>query len=932
MSAPFDPSKFNLDITASSQDTQTDPLISWKQENWEVKQEEIISEDILSEISSDIPDKPALSGNILDEIEIIPEVKNSTEKKQDDIKQIIDINISSLEDIILYLQDKKYDFVTLEPEEIQIKITFRQDNVEREIKYIKFPVYTNILFKTKQITKLMLEDTGSSQEWKWTIKIWSDSFELISKIATGQNGEKIFLKSKKIIVSNTKKQTEKTPIWKILGFLGAILFIALILFGVFIGFIVFNASDVQDVAFFRSLGINLNEINIFIETMVNIVFSILLFIVTVALSFSLFKFLTTKKQYKRKKVVYWILSWFLLLIMIWTGTAWMSIYGKIQSLPNWLEKERGNLQIFDNTLLISDDFSDSDAYLENIENLIAPITLKFDLSNFENDRSNQIYNIKKYIWDFGDERVETFSPEIIQSFNNIWNYETIITVEWENSQWEPITQIISNTATISISHKIEIVEDMTTNGGKRLQFDAQNLENLWEVAWYIYEPSTKTNPNPSYAAWTRVADGYQFIPRKIFFDEAYIGLAIISGNKTDETLDKIIRINSKGVSEIAGKISFKQSLENELQFDFFVEEPSTGFANGFIESYQWSIEDKTYNTAGDMNEGLNSPSITHQFTNFWDQLIQVTLTDSTGQSETISKNITIQKQLDLKSFMNITNNGAEIENLKYEKNTHEYFIDNLGIPTVLKFDARYVRAENSLYALSSIEWDIWDDGDKDADTKTFEYLIPTEWNHTIAANYIFKHRRDDTDVISIKEYVYIQWVKKEAILDIKLEYPSNYVPVNVRFDASASFIKNDDIIKFEYDYGDGIVEERDAINPGHRYTKAWDYIIKLTVTGKSWKKYSTEKSLILLPIPQEVKITSSMKQSQTWQGIDFSSAESSGQIIEYFWDFWDGNISTDANPTHSFTKPGIYEVTLKAEFINSNSIQDLIEIEIIDTK
>jgi hypothetical protein len=97
----------------------------------------------------------------------------------------------------------------------------------------------------------------------------------------------------------------------------------------------------------------------------------------------------------------------------------MSIYGKIQSLPNWLEKERGNLQIFDNTLLISDDFSDSDAYLENIENLVAPITLKFDLSNFENDRSNQIYNIKKYIWDFGDERVETFSPEIIQSFNNI---------------------------------------------------------------------------------------------------------------------------------------------------------------------------------------------------------------------------------------------------------------------------------------------------------------------------------------------------------------------------------------------------------------------------------------------------------------------------------------------------------------------------------
>jgi len=87
----------------------------------------------------------------------------------------------------------------------------------------------------------------------------------------------------------------------------------------------------------------------------------------------------------------------------------MSIYAKVQSLPNWLEKERGNLQIFDNTLLIGDQFSESDAYLENIENLIAPITLKFDLSNFENDRSNQIYNIRKYIWEFGDTSRNIFS-------------------------------------------------------------------------------------------------------------------------------------------------------------------------------------------------------------------------------------------------------------------------------------------------------------------------------------------------------------------------------------------------------------------------------------------------------------------------------------------------------------------------------------------
>jgi len=47
-----------------------------------------------------------------------------------------------------------------------------------------------------------------------------------------------------------------------------------------------------------------------------------------------------------------------------------------------------------------------------------------------------------------------------------------------------------------------------------------------------------------------------------------------------------------------------------------VQSPSTGFANGFIESYQWRIEDKTYSTDGDVSEDKNSPSITHEFSSF----------------------------------------------------------------------------------------------------------------------------------------------------------------------------------------------------------------------------------------------------------------------------------------------------------------------------
>jgi PKD repeat protein len=196
--------------------------------------------------------------------------------------------------------------------------------------------------------------------------------------------------------------------------------------------------------------------------------------------------------------------------------------------------------------------------------------------------------------------------------------------------------------------------------------------------------------------------------------------------------------------------------------------------------------------------------------------------------------------------------------------------------------------------------------------------------------YSFQHIKNADDIITLKEFISVLWVKKEAILDLKLEYDTNYAPVVVRFDASKSFIKNDDIIKFIYDYGNWVVEERDSINPWHRYKEAGDYTIKLTVVGKTGKSYSIEKKLILLPAAQEISISPSLKRAPIFQWIDFSSAESAGQIVEYFWDFWDGNISTMANPTHSYKKPWVYEVKLRADFANSNIKEDIVEIEIYE--
>jgi predicted PurR-regulated permease PerM len=104
--------------------------------------------------------------------------------------------------------------------------------------------------------------------------------------------------------------------------------------------------------------------------MVNIIFSILLFIASGALSFALFKFFLTKKTLKRKKVTYGLVSAMLLIVTFVVGISWMTIDQRIKALPNWQEKIYGNLKIFDNDLLISEDFQESQAILTQTQDLI----------------------------------------------------------------------------------------------------------------------------------------------------------------------------------------------------------------------------------------------------------------------------------------------------------------------------------------------------------------------------------------------------------------------------------------------------------------------------------------------------------------------------------------------------------------------------------
>ncbi len=98
-------------------------------------------------------------------------------------------------------------------------------------------------------------------------------------------------------------------------------------------------------------------------------------------------------------------------------------------------------------------------------------------------------------------------------------------------------------------------------------------------------------------------------------------------------------------------------------------------------------------------------------------------------------------------------------------------------------------------------------------------------------------------------------------------------------------------------------------NPSHSYSQIGNYTINLTITD-------CDQETMNMSLPISIRIIkadfnpnkNSAKPNETIYFNDTSQGKYS--LTEYTWNFGDGNYSTAQNPTHIYTTPGVYNVTL----------------------
>jgi len=169
---------------------------------------------------------------------------------------------------------------------------------------------------------------------------------------------------------------------------------------------------------------------------------------------------------------------------------------------------------------------------------------------------------------------------------------------------------------------------------------------------------------------------------------------------------------------------------------------------------------------------------------------------------------------------------------------------------------------------------------------------------------------------SIADEVFVRVVENLPPLAVVSAAPlSGYAPLTVQFDGRNSSDPEGGSLSYAWQFGfDDAVS--DLPSPVFTYTVPGTYTVVLTVQDDFG---NTAESMVDVVVtagnepPSLAPYTTTPAQGPVPLPVSFvaNASDPNGDSLSYFWDFGDGNNSSEENPTHVFHNPGSYTVTVE---------------------
>ena len=161
-------------------------------------------------------------------------------------------------------------------------------------------------------------------------------------------------------------------------------------------------------------------------------------------------------------------------------------------------------------------------------------------------------------------------------------------------------------------------------------------------------------------------------------------------------------------------------------------------------------------------------------------------------------------------------------------------------------------------------------------------------------------------------------------------FTSTVTNLKVDFDASGSTDTDGNVVKYEWDFGDGspVVE---GIAPTHTYATAGTRNVTLTVTDDRQGTHSVTQP-VTATLPPNVLPTAAFTSSHTNLTANFDasgSVDTDGTIVSYAWDFGDGTQGSGVTATRTYLTAGTK--TVKLTVIDDRGGQSVVEHDVTVT-
>jgi len=161
----------------------------------------------------------------------------------------------------------------------------------------------------------------------------------------------------------------------------------------------------------------------------------------------------------------------------------------------------------------------------------------------------------------------------------------------------------------------------------------------------------------------------------------------------------------------------------------------------------------------------------------------------------------------------------------------------------------------------------------------------------------------------------------------------DYSPVPPKSNEEITFSDSSDdadgeIVSWSWEFGDGATSADK--NPVHEYSGEGSYTVTMEVTDDDGSQDIVSRVVTVEKSPPTADYSYSRSFPTEDTDIQFidKSSDPDGTIVSWDWDFGDGHGSDVQNPTHEYSDPGVYTVTLKVLDEDGQSSTKTIELNV----